>query len=144
MTTSEATAICTYEVTFKSKNSEQKKDILKGGRPNFRVASQVWTQVLGRNKRDRRGEMKKGSTGTHRQGAVPPKCHTCHNQTERTPSWLDLALKLGFRTRMPVCRHALSVFSKSGVTFRRRERRDGQQGRFFHNTLFVDRRSRRK
>lgn len=123
-------------------SEQQKKDILKVG-PNFNVALQVDAaapaQVLGRNKRDRRGI---NESGSHR---IPPsrgpQCYTCAVPRYQTdPSWLDLALKLGLRTRMPVCRHALSVFSKSRVAFRRGERRDDGQVRLqlFHNALFVD------
>jgi hypothetical protein len=97
--------------------------------PNFRVPLQVHAggarTGFGQNKRDRRGI-----------NEVSPMLHVPRYQTD--PSWLDLALKLGFRTRMPVCRHALSVFSKSTVTFRRGKWRDDGQVRLFHNTLFVD------
>jgi hypothetical protein len=72
----------------------------------------MWT----RRRAHRFGDGIKETERINERGSDPLVAPSVTRAAIGHPSWLDLALKLGLRTRtgMPVvCRHALSVFSKS-------------------------------
>jgi len=130
---------CIWHVCGYIQSSEQKKDILRKEGTEFQGTfgkghAAVRAQILDR--------IKRGPAWPHPEEQPPqlsPVSHVPQESDRPSQSGLDLALKLECRMpRMSICCRALSVFSKSGVTFRRRKWRDGQVGLFHYYTLFVD------